>query len=128
MLPAVHAPEEISLVSPHACLLRTGIERMKQFIDLVADIGGRVLTCHLGGNYLAWSTGDAKILFPHQLYPAEIRESMLHALPTLAQYAREQGIKLALENAGYFGPEKGAPLRPLISRPLKIILDGYTPV
>lgn len=101
---AIHAPEEISLVSPHPSLLRAGVDRMVQFIALAADLGAEVLTCHLGGNYLKWSTGDAKVLYPHQVYPEQMRDSLLGSLPGLALLADERGVKLAMENAGCFEP------------------------
>lgn len=102
---AIHAPEEISLVSPHSSLLSAGVDRMKDFIELASDLGAQVLTCHLGGNYLRWSTGDGRALFPHELYGRRMKESILKSLPFLARHANEKGVKLALENAGYFGPE-----------------------
>ncbi len=101
---ALHAPEEISFVTPHPPLLRAGIERMKDFIGLAADLEAEVLTCHLGGNYLRWATGDARVLFPHQVYPEQMAESFLHSVPGLAEHAGEKGVKLSLENAGCFEP------------------------
>jgi sugar phosphate isomerase/epimerase len=102
---AIHAPEEISLASPHPPLLKAGVERMKEFIRLAGDIGADVLTCHIGGNYLHWATGDDKVLRPQELYGEQMKESILSSLPHLAREAQEAGVKLSLENAGYFGPE-----------------------
>lgn len=104
VLLAIHAPEEISLVSPHPSLLSAGAERMKDFIRLAFDIGAKVLTCHLGGNYLHWATGDAKVLYPHELYGEQMRDSIMSTLPELARVSDDVGVKLAIENAGYFGP------------------------
>jgi sugar phosphate isomerase/epimerase len=101
---AIHAPEEISLVSPHPSLLRAGIERMGDFIGLAADLKAEVLTCHLGGNYLRWATGDARVLFPHQVYPERMAESLSQSAPELAERAAEVGVKLSIENAGCFEP------------------------
>jgi sugar phosphate isomerase/epimerase len=113
---AIHAPEEISLVSPHPSLHGAGVERMKDFIVLARDIGAEVVTCHLGGNYLHWATGDAKILYPHQLYTNQMRRSILGGLPGLARFADDAGVKLSLENAGYFGRE-------VVQETLKEVLD-----
>jgi deoxyribonuclease-4 len=101
---AIHAPEEISLISPHPSLLEAGVKRMRDFIDLAADLGAEVLTCHLGGNYLRWATGDSKVLFPHQVYPERMAESLRTSAPGLAERAAEMGVKLSLENAGCFEP------------------------
>ncbi len=99
---AVHAPEEISFVSPHPSLLQAGADRMKQFIEMASDIGATVLTCHMGGGRLGWSTGDNKVLRPHQVYPDRMRESVLAGLPMLARMADQVGVKLSVENAGCF--------------------------
>jgi sugar phosphate isomerase/epimerase len=104
VLLAVHAPEEISFVSPHEALLEAGLRRATEYVDFAADIGAGVLTCHLGGGYLRWATGDNKVLFPHQLYPDRMRESLMQTLPDLARYAKGKGVKLSIENAGCFGP------------------------
>lgn len=102
---AIHAPEEISFTSPHEALLNAGVQRAGDFVDLACDIGAEVLTCHLGGTYLRWSTGDGKVLFPHQLYVDNIRDSLERSLPALAKYADNKGVRLSIENAGYFDPE-----------------------
>jgi sugar phosphate isomerase/epimerase len=101
---ASHAPEEISLISPHPALLRAGVQRMKDFIDLAADLKAEVLTCNLGGNYLRWATGEARVLFPHQLYPERMAESLRLSAPDLAELAAGADVKLSLENAGCFEP------------------------
>jgi sugar phosphate isomerase/epimerase len=115
---AIHAPEEISLISPHATLLKAGMERMRDFIDLAADLKAQVLTCHLGGNYLRWATGDAKVLFPHQVYPERMAESLRLSAPALAERAAEVGVKLSLENAGCFEPT-------VIQQIVGEVLDSY---
>lgn len=101
---ALHAPEEISFTTPHEALLKAGVERGRDFVDLAADLGAVVVTCHLGGGDLRWATGDNRVLFPHQLYADIIRESVMKSLPTLSRYAEDRGVKLSIENAGCFGP------------------------
>ena len=103
---ALHAPEEISFTTPHESLLKAGVERARDFVDLAADLGAEVLTCHLGSGSLRWATGDNRVLFPHQLYADIMRESVMSSLPTLARYAEHKGVKLSIENAGCFGPRE----------------------
>jgi len=122
---ALHAPEEISLVTPHPSLLEAGIRRMQDFIILAGDLGACALTFHLGGNYLRWSMGDTRVLFPHQLYADVMKRSMAAAIPRLAESAEERGVALSLENAGTFGREviQDTVAQLLASCPLRLTWD-----
>jgi sugar phosphate isomerase/epimerase len=96
----MHAPEDISLMSPHRLLRRAGVERICEIACFAQDTGASRVTIHIG-NSVYFTMPDGKIPL-HDVYPDRYRDALKESLVAIRDHCAAR-VTVCVENVEYFG-------------------------
>ena len=96
----VHAPEDLSLLSPQRCIRTASVDRLKEAVDFAADTGTRRVTMHVGSSVF-FTMPDGTKHFLLDDYPDDYRAAMETGLRQVRDHAAG-GPLLCIENDPQF--------------------------
>ncbi|MDP2858730.1 MAG: TIM barrel protein, partial [Bacillota bacterium] len=96
----VHAPEDLSMLSPQRCIRTASVDRLKEAVDFAGDIGARRVTMHVGSSvFFTMPDGTKQFLLDD--YPDDYRASMETCLRQVRNHAAG-GPLVCIENDPQF--------------------------